>query len=57
MFKKRTEFLLYLSILRSSLLAQISSSLQEMADVATGKSGLHPSSPKALSRKSMPFSQ
>ena len=49
--KKKSEFSLYLSILWSSLLAQISSSLQEMANVATSKSGLHPSSPKASSGK------
>lgn len=54
--KKKSEFSLYLSILCSSLLAQISSSLQEMADVATGKSALHPSSPKALLEKHAFFS-
>lgn len=56
MFKKKSEFSLYLSILCSSLLAQISSSLQEMADVATGKSGLHPSSPKLYLEKHAFFS-
>ena len=50
--KKKKEFSLYLSILCSSLLAQISSSLQEMA---AGKSELHPSSPKAVSGKACLF--
>lgn len=53
--KMKSEFSLHLSILRSSLLAQISGSLQEMVNVVTSKSGLYPNSLKTLSGKACIF--